>query len=75
MIPVQISAYLEPLDVLRLARSTRGLNNMLMSRNSRPIWRTARSYYPDLPDCPPDLSEPQYARLLFERDCHVRFPL
>jgi len=74
--PSQVSVYLEPLDLLRLARSTRGLNDILMSRHSRLIWRTARTYYPGLPGCPADLSEPEYARLVFERDCHVcMFPL
>ncbi|KAF8512177.1 hypothetical protein JB92DRAFT_2929793 [Gautieria morchelliformis] len=67
----EITAHLEPLDVLRLARSTRDFNSMLMSRSSRPIWRAARAAYPDLPPCPPDLSEPAYARLLFEKDCHA----
>jgi len=68
----QIAAYLEPYDVLNLARSTRDLNNFLMSADSRPVWRVARNFFPGLPDCPPDLSEPEYARLLFETDtCHV----
>jgi hypothetical protein len=68
----KISRHLEPFDVLNLARSTRQLNNFLMSRESRTIWRIARTYYSGLPDCPPDLSEPAYARLLFETDsCHV----
>jgi hypothetical protein len=47
---------------------------MLMSRDSRPIWRAARGSFPDLPPCPPDLSEPEYARLVFDRDCHVSSP-
>ncbi|KAF8575905.1 hypothetical protein K439DRAFT_1640951 [Ramaria rubella] len=67
----EISKHLEPLDLLRLARSTRGFNQMLMSHGSKPIWRTARNSIPDLPDCPPDMSEPEYARLLFEKDCHI----
>lgn len=68
----QISIHLEPYDLLNLARSTRVLNGWLMSRESRPIWRMARTYYPGLPECPSDLSEPAYARLLFETDCcHV----
>ncbi|GJJ16312.1 hypothetical protein Clacol_010609 [Clathrus columnatus] len=65
----EISTYLEPYDLLNLARSTRTLNGFLMSRESRPIWRMARTYYPGLPECPSDLSEPAYARLLFETDC------
>ena len=67
----QIAAHLTPLDLLRLARSTKTFNRLLMSRKSKPIWRAARNTDPDLPDCPPDLSEPEYARLLFETECHV----
>jgi len=31
-----------------------------------------RSNVEGLPDCPDDLSEPQYASLLFEHTCQVR---
>ena len=67
----QIAAHLTPLDLLHLARSTKAFNRLLMSRESKPIWRAARNSVRDLPDCPPDLSEPEYARLLFETECHV----
>lgn len=40
-----------------------------MSRSSRTIWKNARSNVEGLPDCPGDLSEPQYASLLFEHIC------
>lgn len=43
-----------------------------MSRISRTIWKNARSNVEGLPDCPGDLSEPQYASLLFEHVCQVR---
>jgi hypothetical protein len=43
-----------------------------MSRTSRTIWKNARSNVEGLPDCPGDLSEPQYASLLFEHVCQVR---
>ncbi|KAF8519621.1 hypothetical protein BU17DRAFT_89774 [Hysterangium stoloniferum] len=67
----EISSHLEPVDLLHLARSTKSFHNMLMSRNSRSIWRISRSAsFPDLPDCPPDLTEAQYTQLIFERDCH-----
>ncbi|KIJ25105.1 hypothetical protein M422DRAFT_56126 [Sphaerobolus stellatus SS14] len=73
--PYRIAAYLEPYDILNLARSTRDLNKYLMSRDSRGIWRVARSAMKGIPECPPDLSEAEYARLLFETDvCHVSMP-
>lgn len=37
------------------------------------IWKRARSQFDGLPDCPDDLSEPQYAELLFGKACTVSF--
>ena len=42
-----------------------------MIRSSTSIWKHARSQFDDLPDCPDDLSEPQYAELLFGKACTV----
>ena len=42
-----------------------------MKRSSISIWKHARSQFDDLPDCPDDLSEPQYAELLFGKACTV----
>jgi hypothetical protein len=42
-----------------------------MKRSSISIWRHSRSQFDDLPDCPDDLSEPQYAELLFGKACTV----
>ena len=35
------------------------------------MWRAARASI-EMPDCPPDLSEPQYASLVLEKDCQAR---
>ncbi|KAG8934732.1 hypothetical protein FRC01_000778 [Tulasnella sp. 417] len=40
-----------------------------MSKNSRKIWEDARASIPDLPERPPDLSEPEYASLMFDVGC------
>ncbi|KAF9476114.1 hypothetical protein BDN70DRAFT_935311 [Pholiota conissans] len=37
-----------------------------MSRSSWLVWKSARQNVVALPDCPDDLSEPQYAALMFE---------
>ncbi|KAI0949926.1 hypothetical protein AcV7_008552 [Taiwanofungus camphoratus] len=66
----EIFGHLHPLDVLHLARTTKALRNVLMRRSSITIWKYAREHVEDLPDCPADLSEPQYARLLFDPHCH-----
>jgi hypothetical protein len=42
-----------------------------MNRSSISIWKHSRSQFADLPDCPDDLSEPQYAELIFGKACTV----
>ncbi|KAH9483703.1 hypothetical protein JR316_0003176 [Psilocybe cubensis] len=67
----EIFGYLDPLDLLHLARTCKMTRKFLMSRKSWPIWKAARSnIIPKLPECPDDLSEPQYASLAFEKHCH-----
>ncbi len=44
-----------------------------MSRSSMLLWKSARRNMVDMPDCPPYLSEPAYANLMFDVHCHVRF--
>jgi len=71
MIPPQIFGHLNPLDLLHLARTTKDLRAILMKRSSISIWKHARSHFDDLPECPSDLSEPQYAEFLFGKACTV----
>ncbi|KAJ3739935.1 hypothetical protein DFH05DRAFT_1529814 [Lentinula detonsa] len=56
---LEIYGYLEPLDILRLSRTSKDLRAFLMIRSNAIVWRTARSNVPDLPPLPFDLSEPQ----------------
>ncbi|KAF8810052.1 hypothetical protein BYT27DRAFT_7186905 [Phlegmacium glaucopus] len=65
----EIFGHLNPLDLLHVARTTKDLRAILMSRSSTSVWKHARSQFHDLPDCPDDLSEPQYAELLFGKFC------
>ncbi|KAF8961139.1 hypothetical protein BDZ97DRAFT_2077007 [Flammula alnicola] len=62
-------SYLEPLDLLTLARLSKEFRALFMSRSSLAIWRRVLNDVPDLPSCPRDLSEPQYASLIFEKFC------
>ncbi|KAG8898154.1 hypothetical protein FRC01_011004, partial [Tulasnella sp. 417] len=65
-----ILAFLHPQDLLRLARTNQMLRSHLMSKTSISIWKEARENLdPPVPKCPPDQSEPQWARLLFTREC------
>ncbi|KAJ3836319.1 hypothetical protein F5878DRAFT_663087 [Lentinula raphanica] len=68
---LEIFCYVEPRDLLRLARTTRDLRAILMSKSSVNIWRVALGRVEGLPPCPADLNEPQYMNLLFEPFRHV----
>jgi hypothetical protein len=61
-----------PLDLLHVARTTKGFRCLLMHRSAVAVWRAALANVPDFPPCPPDLSEPAYANLAFDGHCHVR---
>ncbi|TDL20496.1 hypothetical protein BD410DRAFT_707754, partial [Rickenella mellea] len=54
------SSYMAPLDILNLSRASKSLRCLLMSKRSRQIWRAAQHNL-GLPECPPDICEPQYA--------------
>ncbi|KAF8131584.1 hypothetical protein EV363DRAFT_1431558 [Boletus edulis] len=66
----EIFGHLMPLDVLRLARTTKQFRQLLMHHSSASIWVAARKNVPDLPDCPPYMSEPKFANLVFDTHCH-----
>ncbi|KAI0797802.1 hypothetical protein C8Q75DRAFT_801719 [Abortiporus biennis] len=66
----EIFSHLDPSDLLHLARMTKSFRSFLLSKNSIGIWRSARGNIEGLPDCPPYLSEPAYANLLFSPHCH-----
>lgn len=67
----KIFAHLGPLDLLRIAQTTRSFRELLMRRSAQPIWRKSRGNFVGLPDCPRDLSEGQYALLVFDTHCYV----
>ncbi|KAF5362788.1 hypothetical protein D9757_011016 [Collybiopsis confluens] len=66
----EIFCYLDPGDLFRLARTTRDLRDILMSKSSENVWRIAREGVEGIPPLPSDLNEPQFAHLLFESYCH-----
>ncbi|KAG1869591.1 hypothetical protein F4604DRAFT_1584420 [Suillus subluteus] len=67
-----ILSFLLPVDLLNLSRTSKDFRNLLLQRSSASAWKTARLQVDDLPDCPQDMSEPQYANLVFYPHCHVR---
>ncbi|KAG9019069.1 hypothetical protein FRB90_006812 [Tulasnella sp. 427] len=73
--PVDIFAevcfYLEPFDLRRLALTSKRMWDVLMTKESRSLWKRALDAVPDLPSCPRDLNEPQYVFLLFSSECNT----
>ncbi|KAG1746741.1 uncharacterized protein EDB91DRAFT_112922 [Suillus paluster] len=66
----QILSFLHPMDLLNLSRTSKDFRNLLLRRSSASAWKIARLQIEDLPGCPPDMSEPQYANLVFYPHCH-----
>jgi len=74
----QVFSTLRPIDLLTLARTSKDLRRLLMSRKSLWVWITARRNAGEtrVPDPPEDMSEPAWALLLFgPAVCSVRSPV
>lgn len=67
---LQIAEYLQPLDILQLSRVSKYFRSIFTSRTARYVWNVARRKMPNMPDCS-DMTEMQYASLMFERQCQV----
>ncbi|KZT71787.1 hypothetical protein DAEQUDRAFT_665528 [Daedalea quercina L-15889] len=67
---LEIFCYMEPRDLLSLARTTKPFREFLMHHSSANMWKAARANIAGLPDCPPYLSEPAFANLAFSPYCH-----
>ncbi|KAG8784600.1 hypothetical protein FRC12_018511 [Ceratobasidium sp. 428] len=65
----EIAYLLSPGDLVSLSRSNKYFRNLLLQRSAVQIWRRAESNMPGLPPCPPGICEPQYAALLFSKNC------
>ncbi|KAK0458846.1 uncharacterized protein EV420DRAFT_335501 [Desarmillaria tabescens] len=66
---LEICCFLEPRDLLHLARLNKAFRVVLMSKSSRGAWKSARTNVPGLPDPFPGMSEPAWARLAFIPEC------
>ncbi|KAG8724277.1 hypothetical protein FRC09_020487 [Ceratobasidium sp. 395] len=65
----EIAVYLHPVDLVYLSRTSKFFRNILMNRASAYIWRSAGLNVQNLPPCPKDISELQYAALSFTESC------
>ncbi|KAG8699869.1 hypothetical protein FRC08_005063 [Ceratobasidium sp. 394] len=64
----QIVPYLDPLDVIYLARVNRTVRKVLMHKSASSMWRGCIENA-GLPVCPPELTEPRYVSILHQPIC------
>jgi hypothetical protein len=62
---IQIFEHLHPIDLYNLIRTSKAFRSLLLRRQATAVWRETFSRHPDIPSCPPDLSLPKWASLLF----------
>ncbi|PBK89997.1 hypothetical protein ARMGADRAFT_301475 [Armillaria gallica] len=67
---LEIFSYLCPVDLLRLARTTKHFRSFIMSRSVLSLWERARSYVDPLPIMSPLTSEPAIVDFMFEKGCN-----
>ncbi|KAJ7459070.1 hypothetical protein B0H11DRAFT_178141 [Mycena galericulata] len=67
----EIFGNLQPLDVLRLSRTSKEFRDLLMRRSSITIWKSSLNNVPGLPPCPQWMTEPQWVSLVFDPTCQV----
>ncbi|KAG8702019.1 hypothetical protein FRC08_003751 [Ceratobasidium sp. 394] len=65
----EITSYLDPLDILSLARTTKHFRTLLMQPSAKHIWSAAERNVVGLPPCPEYMDEPAYAALVFGKSC------
>ncbi|KAG8969346.1 hypothetical protein FRC05_001085 [Tulasnella sp. 425] len=64
----EICSYLDPLDLRYLALTNKMFRDALMNKEAKHIWKKALASDVDLPNCPTDLNEPQFVRLMYSSD-------
>ncbi|KAJ7754968.1 hypothetical protein DFH07DRAFT_822306 [Mycena maculata] len=67
----EVFGNLQPLDVLRLSRTSKEFRNLLMHKSAVTIWRSSLRNVPGLPSCPTGMTEPQWVSLVFDATCQV----
>ena len=68
---LEVFSHLTPKDIIHLSRTSRIFRDTLLTRNANSVWKAAREQC-GAPECPPIMSEPQWAVLLFGNLCQVR---
>lgn len=65
----EIFSHLDPPSVLNVSYTSRGLRSILITKNSRAVWRDCLASDADLPRKPDSLNEPQWIELAFGNTC------
>ncbi|OBZ74964.1 hypothetical protein A0H81_05086 [Grifola frondosa] len=60
----EILGHLRPRDLINLTRTSKAFRQLLTTRKAVTVWKTARKNM-EAPDCPPGMSELQWANLLW----------
>ncbi|KAI0753841.1 hypothetical protein C8Q74DRAFT_1222369 [Fomes fomentarius] len=68
-IQLKVYSYLDPRDLLVLARTCRQFRAFFLHRSNEPLWRAAGENAGNLPPCPPFMSESAFLNLLFSTYC------
>ncbi|TDL24622.1 hypothetical protein BD410DRAFT_96947 [Rickenella mellea] len=66
----EVFVRLQPLDILNIMYTSKGFRDLLIAPSSIFIWKTVRMNVEGFPDCPPFLSEFEYAKLAFSHFCY-----
>ncbi|KAF8996628.1 hypothetical protein BDQ17DRAFT_1329850 [Cyathus striatus] len=66
---LEIFGQLDPLDLVRLTRTTKTLRRVLLERSAVGVWKQARGNLVNFPKCPKDMSEQAFACLILESHC------
>ncbi|KAL1728435.1 hypothetical protein EV714DRAFT_215176 [Schizophyllum commune] len=67
----EIFGHLDPQSLLHVSYTSKALRAILITRNSRSVWRKCISADPDFPPKPDNLNEPQWTEVLLGNTCSV----
>lgn len=57
------------MDLLCLGRTNKAFRALVMHRSTKSVWKDSFALVDGVPACPEDISEPEWANLLFDGLC------
>ncbi|KAI0731026.1 hypothetical protein C8Q76DRAFT_793128 [Earliella scabrosa] len=70
-VELEVFAYMQLSDLYNLARTCRRFRAFFLHPSNKRLWVAALRNSDDLPPCPPFMSEPAFAHLLFSTHCQA----